>query len=155
VIFEAIEVSAPQASIGGQPVIELCERLGPDAVEAALRIRASLDEAGVLEDSEVLGHGRLAEPEPIHELTNRPLAFAEQIQDRQPPTLAKHLERGKFGHKKPIYLTGYIPVKACSSCVQGLDAHASQRTGSMPHRWDWAHPEIEIRASPGTARPDE
>jgi hypothetical protein len=42
-IFEAIQVSAPEASKGGQPVVELRERLGPDAVEAALCIRAGLD----------------------------------------------------------------------------------------------------------------
>src|SRR5262245_29899820 len=99
-IFEAIQVCAPKASIGAQPVVELCERLGPDPVEAALRIPAGLDEAGILEDAEVLGHGGLAETEAINEFTNRSLAFAEQIQDREPPTLRKNLERGELGHEK-------------------------------------------------------
>ena len=101
-LFEAIQVGAPQASIGGQPVVELCERLGADAVQAALRIRAGLDEAGVLENPEVLGDGGLAEPEAINELANGPLALAEQIQDREPPALGKNLERGEFAHAKRI-----------------------------------------------------
>ena len=33
-VLEAIEVSRPELAVGGQPVVELYERLGPDPVQA-------------------------------------------------------------------------------------------------------------------------
>jgi hypothetical protein len=82
-VFEAIQVSRPELAVGGEPLVELGERLRSDAVQAALRIRAGLNEPGVLEDAEVLRHRWLAEAELLDELPDRPLAVAEQVEDSQ------------------------------------------------------------------------
>jgi hypothetical protein len=87
VVFEAIQMSRPELAVGGEPLVELGERLRSDAVQAALPIRASLNEPGVLEDAEVLRHCWLADAELLDELPDGALAVAEQVEDRQPARL--------------------------------------------------------------------
>jgi hypothetical protein len=103
VVFEAIEVRRPEPAVGREPVVELCERLRPDAIQAALCFRARLDESSVLEDAQVLGHRRLADAEPVDELADRTLPVAEQIEDLKPPRLAQDLECSKLGHREEYY----------------------------------------------------
>jgi len=87
VVFEAIQVSRPEVAVQGEPLVELGERLRSDAVQAALRIRAGLNEPGVLEYAEVLRHRWLAEAELLDEVSDGPLAVAEEVEDRQPARL--------------------------------------------------------------------
>jgi hypothetical protein len=95
VVFEAIEVRRPELAVGREPVVELCERFWPDAVQAALRVCAHVHEPGVFEDAEMLGHGRLADAEAVDELADRPFAVPKQIEDREPARLRKDLECGE------------------------------------------------------------
>jgi hypothetical protein len=60
-ILEVIEVGRPELAIGRQPVVELCERFWPDAVQAALRVCAHVDEPSVFEDAEMCGEGGYAD----------------------------------------------------------------------------------------------
>jgi hypothetical protein len=92
VVFEAIEVGRPELAVRREPVVELRERFRPDAIQAALCVRAHLDEARLLEHSKMLGDGRLADPEAVDELADRPFAAAEQIEDRQTARLGQDLE---------------------------------------------------------------
>lgn len=96
--FKKVEVGRPELTVGRQPLVELRKRLRPDPVQAALRVAARLDQPRSLEDAEVLGDGRLAERKAIHELADRPLTVAEQVEDREAPWLGKDLERGEFSH---------------------------------------------------------
>jgi hypothetical protein len=91
-------VRRPELTVGGEPLVELGERLRSDAVQAALRIRAGLNEPRVLEDAEVLRHCWLAEAELVDELPDGPLAISQQIEDRQPTRLGQNLERGESCH---------------------------------------------------------
>jgi hypothetical protein len=53
-IFQSVEMGRPQPAIGLEPVIELGQRLWPDAVEPTLRVgtyRRCLDTAGWLRPS--------------------------------------------------------------------------------------------------------
>jgi hypothetical protein len=97
VVFEAIEVRRPELAIRREPVVELFERFRPDAVQAALRVRARLDEPRISENAEMLGDGRLADAQAVDELADRPLAVAEQIEDRQTARLGKDLECSESG----------------------------------------------------------
>ncbi len=97
-VFEAIEVRRPELAVGREPLVELRERFRPDAIQAALRVRARLDEPRVLEDAEMLGHGRLADAEPVDELAHRPFAVAEHVENLEPPRLGKHLECSESSH---------------------------------------------------------
>src|SRR4051794_15140876 len=101
----------PELAVGRQPVVELCERLRPDAIQAALCIRARLDEPGVLEHAEMLRHGRLADAEAVDELTDRPFAVAEQIDDRQAARLRQNLERSESRHQPIVFFLSYMSVK--------------------------------------------
>jgi hypothetical protein len=102
VVFEAIEVRRPELAVRREPIVELCERLRPDAIQATLRICARLDEARVLEDAEMFGHARLAEAEAVDEFADWPFAVAEQIEERQPARLSENLERSKLRHQATI-----------------------------------------------------
>ena len=101
----------PELAVGRQPVVELCERLRPDAIQAALCLHARLDEPGVLEHTEVFGHGRLADSEAMDELADRPFAVAEQVEDRQPARFRQNLERSERRHRAIVFLFGYMSVK--------------------------------------------
>jgi hypothetical protein len=85
-------VCRPELAVRRKPVVELFERFRPDAIQAALRVRAHLDEPGIFEDAEMLGDGRLAGAEEVDELADRPFAVAEQVEDRQTARLGKDLE---------------------------------------------------------------
>src|ERR1700724_1747620 len=64
----AVESAGPQRAGGGEPHVDLRERLRANAVQAALRVDARLDQARVLEHAQVLRHQGLAHPEALHEL---------------------------------------------------------------------------------------
>jgi hypothetical protein len=97
-MFESVEVRCPKLPVRGQPVVELREWLGPDAIEAALRIRACFHEARVLEDAKVLGHSRLAEAEAVDELPDRLFAVAQEVEDLKPPRLGQDLQGSESSH---------------------------------------------------------
>jgi hypothetical protein len=97
VVFESIEVRRPELAVRSKPVVELGERFRPDAIEAALRVRAHLDESRLFEHAEMLGDGRLADAETVDELADRPFAVTEQIEDRQTARLGQDLECGEGG----------------------------------------------------------
>ena len=81
----------PKLAICREPLVELYEWLGPDAVQAALRVCAHVDEACLPEDSEMLGNGRLADAEAVDELADSSLAVTEEIEDREPAGLGEDL----------------------------------------------------------------
>jgi hypothetical protein len=99
VIFESVEVSRPQLAVGGEPLVELSEWLRPDAVQAALRIGARLDEPRLLEDAEMLRDGGLAEADAVDELADGPFTVAEQIEDLKPARLSQDLQRRQSVHR--------------------------------------------------------
>ena len=98
--FEGVEAVRPELAIGGQPGVDLRERLGPQHVQPALRLRPDGDQAGVPQHAQVLGRARLAAPEQTYELTDRPGRLAQEIQDSAPRGLADHVERA--GHPPKI-----------------------------------------------------
>jgi hypothetical protein len=116
VIFEAIEVRRPELAVGLEPVVELCERFRPDAIQTALRVCAHVDEPRLFEDAEMLGHGRLADAEAVDELADRPFAVAQQIEDRQPARLGEDLECCESGHAEE-----YSYSAICSSSDRHAD----------------------------------
>jgi hypothetical protein len=97
-IFQLVEMGAPQSAIGLEPVIELGQRLWPDAVEAALRIGAYLDQASLLQHPQVLGDRRLTEAKPIYQLPHRPLSITKNAQDCLPVRLAESLKCRQRAH---------------------------------------------------------
>jgi hypothetical protein len=68
--FEVVEPFGPHRSIGLEPCVDLFERFGADAIQAALRVGPHLDEAGLAEYSKMLGHRGLAEGELVDEVAH-------------------------------------------------------------------------------------
>jgi hypothetical protein len=91
--FESIEARSPELSIRGEPVVELSQRLGPDAIEAALRVGAGVHQARLPEDAQMLRNGRLGEVEMIDQVPDRPFSVAQQTDNRKSLGVTQDLER--------------------------------------------------------------
>jgi len=120
--FESIEVRGPQLPVRLQPVVELGKWLGTDAVQPALRVGAYVDEPGVLQHAQVLRHRGLAETQALHEIADRPLSVAQELEDLQPAGLPERLEQAGRRHRPTITTRLYI----CQA-IYGRDALASLR----------------------------
>ena len=102
----------PELAVRGEPLVELRERLRPDAIQAPLRVCARHDEACVPQHAKVLGHRRLADAEAVDELADRPFSVAEQIQDLESPWFGEDLQCSEFaGHWSPVFRLSYMLVK--------------------------------------------
>jgi hypothetical protein len=81
-VFQPIETGSPELAVGSQPLVQVCERLGPDPVKATLSVHPCLHQSRVPEDPQVLRDRRLAEAKRTDEVTDRLLAIAKQLEDR-------------------------------------------------------------------------
>ena len=106
-LFQPVEARRPQLAVWGQPVVELSQRLWPDAVEAALRVDPRLHQACVPEYAKMLRHGGLTELKKLDQLANWPLAIPEQLQDGHPARLGQDLKRGQSAHLANILVQLY------------------------------------------------
>src|ERR1700683_902913 len=68
--LECVEPPGPQPAVGLEPLGDRVQALASDPVDPALRVDPHVDEAGVAEHAEVLGHGRLAHPCGEHEVAD-------------------------------------------------------------------------------------
>ena len=93
-LFEGVELAAPEAPVGLEPVVQLRKWLGPEDVQAPLGIGSDLDQACLPEDPQVLGHPGLAEADPGDELVHRPLALPQEVEDVAAVWLGEHVEGG-------------------------------------------------------------
>jgi hypothetical protein len=103
VVFELVEVRRPKLAIGRQPVVELYEWLGPNAIQAALRLRARLDQPRVFEDAEVLRDSWLTEADAVDEFADGSFPLAEQVEDLKPPRLGQDLECSESHHRRKYF----------------------------------------------------
>ena len=94
-LFERVEAVAPQRAVGGEPFVDVAQRLGPDAVEPPLGVDARLHHAGVAQHAQVLRDRRLARVQSLHQLVDGPLALSEQVEDAATARLG---EDGEGGH---------------------------------------------------------
>ena len=81
---QRVEAVRPQLAEGLQPAVELAERDGAQPVEPAVRVGAHLDEAGVAQHLEVLGHRRPADRQSVGQLADRARAGGQSFEDRPP-----------------------------------------------------------------------
>jgi hypothetical protein len=102
--FERVQAATPELSIGGKPPIHVGERLGPQPVEASLTLRTHADEAGVTQDAQVLRHPRLADLEPVDQLSHGPFALAEEVKDAPALRLGEDVEGGVHAVKITLQL---------------------------------------------------
>ena len=83
--------------------VDVGERLGAQAVDAALRVDARLDEPGLAQHAQVLRHGGLAHVERAHELPHRALLLSQQVEHAAASRLGEDLEEGgRHGSNMPL-----------------------------------------------------
>src|SRR5439155_27313843 len=83
-LVEALESLVPRAAIWLQPGVELPEGLWAESVDPLLADRLCLDHPGVAQDAKMLGDLRLAEPQPLDDVSDREWLPAEELDDLQP-----------------------------------------------------------------------
>jgi hypothetical protein len=98
VIFQSVKTPSPQPAIRREPGVKLNQRLGPDAIEATLRVGAHLDQTSLLQHPEMLRDCRLTEAKLVNELPHRSLPIPENTQNRLPIRLAQHPKRDQRDH---------------------------------------------------------
>jgi hypothetical protein len=97
-VFQSIEMGGPELPVRGQPLVQLGQRLRPDAIQAPLGVGAGFYKSGVLENAEVLRDGRLTEAEAADELADGALAVAKQLEDGDPSGLGESRKRSELAH---------------------------------------------------------
>src|SRR4051794_18834782 len=90
---EPVEGAFPELAVTVQPVGRCAESSAIKARRPQLRFPASRDEAGVLEDLDVLGHRLKAQLEGFGELVDRRFAIRQPGQDRPPCRIGQRGER--------------------------------------------------------------
>jgi hypothetical protein len=113
VLFEPIEMGHPELAIRRQPVIELGQGLGPDVVDAALRVGPRGHHPGLFEDAQVFGYGGLAEVEVVHQVAYGSFPIPKQTDDGEALGIAQDLHGGLSGHlakyaSEAIYLSSHV-----------------------------------------------
>lgn len=96
--FELVDAGAPELAVRLQPIVELDERLGAQAIEPSLAVGAHGDEPGVAEDAQVLRHRRLAQRQSIDEDVHRLLSLAQRIEDAAAAGFSEYFDGRSGGH---------------------------------------------------------
>src|SRR5947208_14566903 len=90
--FESIQVSGPEPAELSQPCIHLLKWSRFQPVETALCVHRGLDETGVAQHSQVLGHGRLRHTKLTLDLSHRLFGRDQQAQYRAAVRLRNDFE---------------------------------------------------------------
>jgi hypothetical protein len=93
--LQSIEMGGPEGAVRSQPVVERPEGLGAYPVQAALAVRAGLNETGFFEHPKVLRDGRLTELQVTDEVSDRTLSVPKKIEDRPPTGLTQDIKGGE------------------------------------------------------------
>src|SRR5262249_2125820 len=80
-LLQSLERAFPKGAVPLHPSIHRLDRFRPHAADAPLPVDATLDQAGVREDSEVLRNRRLADREGFGDFTGGALPLAEETLD--------------------------------------------------------------------------
>jgi lactoylglutathione lyase len=119
VALERVQAARPVGPVGLQPGIQLPERLGPKAVEPALRVGADLHEPRIAQHLQVAGHARLVHADLLDELADGSFAVAHGVEDPATCRLGDHLEDGPGGGHLDSIRPG-IYMHKCMLCPNRL-----------------------------------
>ena len=78
--FQRIDMRRPEAAKRLEPGVDFHQRLGPDAVNAALRIDPGFDEARFAQYAQMFGDSRLTDLQQIDQFSHEARLFTDQIQ---------------------------------------------------------------------------
>jgi len=92
VAFEQVQARRPQLPVRLQPGVDGAQRFGTQVVDALLCIRPDFDQAGVAEDTQMLGDRRLADGEVVDERADGQIRAPEQVENAASVWLGEDLE---------------------------------------------------------------
>ena len=121
--LETVEAGEPHLSVGLEPRVQLGKGLQPESVEPALTVDADVDEASLAQDPQVLGHQRLADPEPLHECPYWQLPSAQGVEET--PTLGLRDGAENVGHSMNMLYQLHV----CQDILRVISA------GTRARRW--------------------
>src|SRR3954452_11243449 len=106
-LFQRVEAGVPEAAVALEPLGGIAHRRAAQSRRAQLRGPPALDQAGALEDAQVLGDGLQRDRERRGELVHRGLALDEPREDRPPGRVGQGGEGraelvGRSGHIQAI-----------------------------------------------------
>src|SRR5262245_5263400 len=116
--FQLVERVVPHRPVRPEPLVDFTKRFRSYPIQTTLRVGADVDQSGVAQDLQVLGHGGLADRQRLDEVAHRSL-LAQQIQD---------LATGRFGDnfEHARHNAEYAPSVICvSSYVRRLIRYAA------------------------------
>ena len=128
VAFKRIKMPGPVFAERCEPGVDLEQGLRFEPVDPALGVDSGFDEAGVLENAEVLGDGRLRQPELTLDFPDRPLSGEQQGQNGPSVGLGEDGEGGLHGTN--ILLMAYTCQGILSP--QGLVLSSRNRRAMTP-----------------------
>lgn len=125
-VGQRIETPLPEDAVRAEPVVGQAHRLGhePAAADAALLV--VLEQAGALQDGEVLGHRGQRDVERLSQLGHRCLAFSEAHDDRPGRREATVLPDGHNHHhhvRGSLIAVAGAALRPLSAGVNWLRAH--------------------------------
>ena len=91
------EPAAPELPVWREPRVDLGERLGTQPVNASLRVDACLDETGIPQHAQVLRDSWLVHIQRFHQLADREVLLAQEVEDATATGFGEDLEEGS-GH---------------------------------------------------------
>ncbi len=97
-----------------EPRIELGEWLGPQVVDASLRIDANVDQAGVAQHAQVPGDSGLMHAGEANEFAHGTVVFADVVEDATARRFGDHVEHVEAGWHTYEYTGVHIYVKSYS-----------------------------------------
>src|SRR5258708_5788008 len=99
--FQAIESCAPDMAVGLQPRIKLAERLRTQLVDSLLGNGVYLDDPGIAEHAQMLGHLRLTEPKPLGDFSHRTGPITQELDNVQSVRLGQSPQRRQHAPNMP------------------------------------------------------
>lgn len=164
--MEGVEPLAPELPVVGQPVIDVDQCLGAQAIDAPLRIFAYVDQAGLSQHPKVARDARTSDRKRVGKLAGRRIVIAQDAEHRPPTRVGQRVQNGvhmvnvptSLRNKQGTYLAAvaYGILAAMSSTLTarvigaffGL-AFVLINASAAPTPWSWVLRVLGIAAFVG------
>ena len=90
--MQRLEALLPQRAVAGQPVVELGQRLRPQAVHPALCVLSNLDQSGLTQHPQMPGDAGPGNRQQRGELVRRRLALPQRLEHSAPARISQRVQ---------------------------------------------------------------
>lgn len=119
--MQRIEALLPERSVTREPVIDLGQRLGPQAVHPSLRVLAHIDQPSLTEHPQVPRDSWASDGQQTSQLAGAGLSFAQSLQNPPSAGIGERMQQSIH--------TPNVPNRVCNRQVtETLQANAGRVT---------------------------